>query len=151
MSGDDWLDLDDLRLPPDVVRGRAVVPQRIKKRHRQFVQLPLAWIDILARNSRNKTFAVLCHLVHLNWKQGGGPIKVPNGFLEMLGVKPDAKSYALNKLENLGIISVERRENKSPIVTINDKSDAADEIAAMNTGKGSPESLRVGISGGGDK
>jgi hypothetical protein len=122
-----------------MVRERAVVPQRIKKRHRQFVQLPLAWIDILARNSRNKTFAVLCHLVHLNWKQGGGPIKVPNGFLEMLGVKPDAKSYALNKLENLGIISVERRENKSPIVTINRDAERSDEIAGINTGKDSPE------------
>jgi hypothetical protein len=141
MSGNDRLDLDDLRLPPDMVRERIVLPQRIKKRHRQFVQLPLAWIDILARNSRNKTFAVLCHLVHLNWKQGGGPIKVPNGFLEMLGVKPDAKSYALDKLERLGIISVERRNNKSPIVTIKDKSDAADGIAAI--GRRSPKSDRV--------
>jgi hypothetical protein len=151
MSNRDRLDLGDLILPPEVVRQRAVVPQRIKKRHRQFVLLPLAWVDILARNSRNKTFAVLCHLMHLKWKQGGGPIKVPNGFLETLGVKPDAKSYALNKLENLGIISVERRKNKSPIVTINDKSDAADEIAGMNTGKGSPDSLRVCLSGEGDK
>ena len=151
MSGNDRLDLHDLRLPPDIVRERAVLPQRIKKRHRQFVQLPLVWIDILARNSRNKTFAVLCHLVHLNWKQGGGPIKVPNGFLEMLGVKPDAKSYALNKLESLGIISVKRRNNKSPIVTINDNSDEADEIAGINTGKASPPSPPVVVSASGDK
>jgi hypothetical protein len=151
MSNENRLNLDGWRLPPEVVRERAVVPQRIKKRHRQFVQLPLAWVDILARNSRNKTFAVLCHLVHLKWKQGGGPIKVPNGFLEMLGVKPDAKSYALNKLESLGIISVERRDNKSPIVTINDKSDAADEIAGINAGKASPESQPVAVSGGADK
>jgi DNA-binding transcriptional ArsR family regulator len=138
MSKGEHLNLDDLRLAQELVRERTVVPQRIKKRHRQFVQLPLACVDLLARNSRNKTFAVLCHLFHLSWKQGGGPIRVPNGFLEMLGVKPDAKSYALNKLESLGIISVERRDNKSPIVTINDKSDAANGTAGMNIGK-SPE------------
>jgi DNA-binding transcriptional ArsR family regulator len=148
MSSND-LDLDDLKLLPETARDRAVgFPNRLKKRRRQFVQLPLAWVDLLARNSRNKTFAVLCHLVHLTWKQGGGPVKVPNGFLEMLGVKPDAKSYALNKLENLGIISVERRDYKSPIVTINDKSDAADEIADIDIGKGSPESRRLGVTGG---
>ena len=77
MSSDD-LDLDDLKLPPEMVRGRAVgLPKRIKKRRQQFVQLPLAWVDILSRDSRDKALAVLCHLLHLDWKQGGGPIKLP--------------------------------------------------------------------------
>ena len=147
MSGDDQPNWDDLRLPPDMVRERVIVPQRIKKRQRQFVVLPLTWVDTLARNSRNKTFAVMCHLLHLDWKQGGGPIKVPNGFLEMLGVKSDAKTYALNKLENLGIISVKRRKNKSPIVTINDSSEAQNDIRNTNSGKTSPET-QVRVIGG---
>jgi hypothetical protein len=148
VSNENRLNLDDWGLPPEVVRERAVVPKRIKKRHRQFVQVPLTLIDKVTRNSRDKTFAVLCHLLHEVWKQGGGPIKVPNGFLNKLGVGRGAKSRALKKLELLGIISVERRDRKSPTVTIIDRPEMAEEIA---TGKGSPESLPVGVGGGGNK
>lgn len=134
MSSDD-LDLDDLKLLPEMVRDRAVgLPTRIKKRRRQFVQLPLAWVDILSRNSRDKALAVLCHLLHLHWKQRGGPIKLPNGFLEMIGVGRGAKWRALNKLESMGFILIERRGRKSPIVTINDKLQAADETAGIKFG-----------------
>ena len=152
MTDDDRLDLDDFKLPPEMVRERPVgVPQRIKKRQRQFVQLPLGLVDQVARHSRDKTLAVLCHLLNLEWKQGGGPIKVPNGFLAKLGIGRGAKSRALSKLARLGIISVERRGRKSPIVTITHSSHIADEIAGINTGKGSPESLPVPVGGGADK
>jgi hypothetical protein len=150
VTDDDRLDLDDLKLPPEMVCERPVgIPERIKKRQRQFVQLPLALVDKVACHSRDKTFAVLCYLLHENWKQGGGPIKVPNGFLNKLGVGRGAKSRALKKLERLGIISVERRDRKSPIVTI--RSEMADGIADINTGKGSPEPLLAAVSGAGDK
>ena len=152
MTEDDPFDLDDFRLPPDMVRERAIgVPRQIKKRHQQFVKLPLAVVERIARHSRDKTFAVLCYLLHLEWKQGGGPIKVPNGFLAKLGIGRGAKSRALSKLARLGIISVERRGRKSPIVTITHSSHIADEIAGINTGKGSPESLPVPVGGGADK
>jgi hypothetical protein len=114
----DGLDLDDLKLP-EMVHELTIVPERVKKRKGQFVQLPLAWVDILSRDSRDKALAVLCHLLHLDWKQRGGPIKVPNGFLEMIGVGRGAKWRVLNKLESLGLISIERRGRKSPIITIN--------------------------------
>ena len=151
MSGGD-LKLNDLKLPPELVRERTVgMPQRIKKRHQIFVQVPLILVDKMVRHSRDKTFAVLCHLLHEDWKQGGGPIKVPNGFLNKLGVGRGAKSRALKKLERLGIISVERRDRKSPIVTITNRSEVADEIAGINTGKASPESQPVAVSRGGNK
>jgi hypothetical protein len=134
------LDLDGLKLLPKMVRDRAVgIPKRIKKRRQQFVQLPLAWVDILSRDSRDKALVVLCHLLHLDWKQGGGPIKLPNGFLEMIGVGRGAKWRVLNKLESVGVLSIERRGRKSPIVTISDKLEAADETAGIKFGKGSPE------------
>jgi hypothetical protein len=134
VTDDDPLDLDGLKLPPEMVRERPVgVPERIKKRQRQFVRLPLALVDKVARHSRDKTFVVLCHLLHLEWKRGGGPIKVPNGLLDKLGVGRGAKSRALRKLERLAIVSVERQDRKSPIVTI--KSEAVDEASDVSTGK----------------
>jgi hypothetical protein len=80
--------------------------------------VPLALVDKIARSSRDKTFAIFCHLLYEHWRQGGGPIKLANGFLNRLGVGRGAKSRALGKLERLGIISVERRDRKSPIVRI---------------------------------
>jgi hypothetical protein len=134
VTDDDPIDLDGLKLPPEMVRERPVgVPERIKRRQGQFVMLPLALVDKVARHSRDKTFAVLCHLLHLDWKQGGGPIKVPNGLLDKLGVGRGAKSRALRKLERLAIVSVERKDRKSPIVTI--KSEAVDEISDVSTGE----------------
>jgi hypothetical protein len=151
MSGGD-LKLNDLKLPPEMMRERPIgMPQRIKKRHHIFVQVPLILVDKMVRHSRDKTFAVLCHLLHEDWKQGGGPIKVPNSFLKKLGVGRGAKSRALKKLESLGIISVERRDRKSPIVTITNRSEVPDEITSINTGKGSPESPRVAVGRGGNK
>jgi hypothetical protein len=81
--------------------------------------VPLAVVDIMARASGGKTWAVLCHLMHESWKQGGGAVKVPNGFLAMVGISRGAKARALRKLERLGIITVERTGRKSPIVTVN--------------------------------
>jgi hypothetical protein len=145
VTDDDPLDLDGLKLPPEMVRERPVgVPERIKKRQPQFVKLPLALVDKVARHSRDKTLAVLCHLLHLDWKQGGGPIKVPNGLLDKLGVGRGAKSRALRKLERLGIVSVERQDRKSPIVTINGHAERSDKI-------GSLEPVPVAVSGGADK
>jgi hypothetical protein len=44
---------------------------------------------------------------------------MPNGMLAIDGVGRKAKGRALDMLEELGLISVERRPHKSPIVTIN--------------------------------
>jgi DNA-binding transcriptional ArsR family regulator len=124
MSGDDKFNLEDFRLPPEAASERTVgIPKRIRKRHQLFVLIPLSWVDAVARSSRDKAFPVLCHLLHLNWKHCGGPVKVPNGFLARLGVGRDAKSRALRKLELLGLISVERRDRRSPVVRISDKPD----------------------------
>lgn len=152
MTEEDRLNLDDLKLPPEMVRERPIgIPERIKKRQHQFVKLPLALVDKVARHSRDKTFAVLCHLLHLEWKQGGGPVKVSNGLLDKLGVGRGAKSRALRKLERLGIVCVERQDRKSPIVTINGYPKWSDKIVGINTGKGSPKPVPVAVSGGRDK
>ena len=57
----------------------------------------------------------------------------------------------VGRLAGGGNVSVERRGRKPPIVTITHRSDMAEEIAGINTGKGSPESLPVGVGRGGNK
>jgi hypothetical protein len=112
-------DLEKYAIASEPAGARTVVvPRRIKKRQDQFAKVPRHWVDLLTRSGRDKTLAIVWHLLHEHWKQAGGPIKLSNGMLALDGVGRGAKWRALNKLESLGLISVERRDRKSPIVTI---------------------------------
>jgi hypothetical protein len=115
----DQFDLEKLKLRPETARPAGAVPKRLRKQRERFVQVPLTLIETLGRISRDKTLVVACLLLHEHWRQRGRPVKVPNGMLATLGVGRGAKRRALEKLEAAGLISIERRDNKSPIVTIN--------------------------------
>ena len=117
----DTFDLESLRLSPEAVGKRAAgTPKRIRRRQQQFAKIPRAWVDAITPQRRDKTLAVVWHLFHEDWKQGGGrSIKVPNGMLAIDGVGRKAKWRVLNMLEGLGLITVEHRDRKSPIVTLN--------------------------------
>jgi hypothetical protein len=94
-------------------------PKREAKRLAGFVKVPWAWANALASNDvGGNVWAVACHIIYETWRANGQPIKVPNGMLGRLGVSPDAKVRALRKLERLGLVSVEWRPRKSPVVTI---------------------------------
>jgi hypothetical protein len=114
---DDDFDPEAYRLPPGTVITK-VTPRRIAKRKEQFVLVPLSMVDVMTKGVRDKTWPVLCHLLHESWKAHGKPVKLANGFLDMIGVSRDAKTDALRKLESLGLISIERRGRKSPVVRI---------------------------------
>ena len=116
MSSGNTFDLSKFTLPPGT---QATKPKREAKRLAGFVKIPWSWGNALAANDvGGKAWAVACHILYETWRAKGQPIKVPNGMLERSGVSPDAKVRALRKLEQLGLISVEWRGRKSPIVTI---------------------------------
>jgi hypothetical protein len=81
--------------------------------------MPWSWVNALAlSDAGGKVWAVALHILYETWRAKGQPIKLPNGMLGRLGVSPDAKVRALQKLEQLGLVSVEWRDRKSPVVTI---------------------------------
>ena len=80
--------------------------------------LPGSWYDKLC-GATGPTYRVAWYLLHLHWKGKGAPIKLANGMLEHDGVNRWAKGRALADLENLDLITVERRPNRSPIVRLN--------------------------------
>jgi hypothetical protein len=108
-------DPDRLRL--DIGEVRAVVPERLQKRAQQFAKFPLTWVSLLGRGRASyPTWVTASHILHLDWKNQGRPFKLPNGLLKIDGVSPSSKLRALRELECLGLISVEWRQRKSPIV-----------------------------------
>jgi hypothetical protein len=81
-----------------------------------FVQVPFKLVGLLAEE-KDKTLAVIMYLYAQGFRFKR-PFKLPNGALEELGVSRKAKWRVLDVLERHGVIAIERRGRKSPIVTL---------------------------------
>ena len=115
----DDFDIDELRLPADIVlSSRAIEPRKLEKRRKHFVKLPWTWVEALSGAS-GKTWELAAHLLYQHWEGNGAPIKLANGMLENDGIDRFAKWRALKELERRGLVTIERRSARSPIVTVN--------------------------------
>jgi hypothetical protein len=118
-DSDDLYDLNKLR--PDPAKfATPYVPAKIRKRREQFVQLPMWWVGKLGESpvASGATHQVAIHILHLDWKHHGKPFKLPNGMLKYDGISRHSKWRALTDLERRGLIVVERRSSKSPIIHV---------------------------------
>jgi hypothetical protein len=114
----DPFDPKRLQLPTELIQERrAAEPTKLKRRRKQFVLLPMSWYERL-KGADGQTYRVAWFLLHLHWKNNGGPIKLANGMLKMDGVPPRTKCRALRDLERRGLIAVEWWPKKSPIVRL---------------------------------
>ena len=112
------LDLKSLELPPELVaKGKKASATKPKKRRQHFVRVPWMWMEKLI-GCRGQTLRVAFVVLYLDWKAKGRPVKLANKLPQMVGVSRRAKWRALNDLESIGLISVERRAKKSPIVQV---------------------------------
>ncbi len=119
MSDDDHYDLTKLRIDPATF-ATPHVPTKIRKRREQFAMLPMSWFEKLANPVPicRSTCLVAWYLLHLNWKCHGKPFKLPNGMLAYDGISRYSKYRALKDLEGRGLIAVEWRRNRSPIIHV---------------------------------
>jgi hypothetical protein len=85
-----------------------------KKRRKRFVIFPQLWIERLERAHHIATYRVALRVLQRHGQCGGRPFPLPNN---IEGVGRWAKSVALSELEQLGLIRLERRNRKSPLVT----------------------------------
>jgi len=119
MHDDDPFGLGKLFLPPDMLAQErwAVVPRRIQRRRQHHIQMPWRWYEKLA-GADGQTYRVALYLLYLHWKGRGEPIKLANGMMARDGVPRESKRRALHDLERRGLITVEWRDRKSPIVKV---------------------------------
>jgi hypothetical protein len=117
MTVDHFSNLQTLRLPPGMVPEKQAVPAKARKWRRHYALLPWNWIEKLAGVS-GTTFMVAVVVRYLHWKEKGQPIKLANSELASLGVSRFSKWTALSDLERRGLITVERRPKRSPIVRV---------------------------------
>jgi hypothetical protein len=93
----------------------------IKPKQRQadpFVKVPLRWAAKAAKATKTPKALVWVWLLHTSWKTKRTTFPFPNGKLKGDGVARFTKHRALQELEAAGLITVERRHGKTPIVTL---------------------------------
>jgi hypothetical protein len=120
MPEQDPFSLDGLRIDPadPDLRPKVATAHRKPKWRKQFVRVPWAWIDRL-KDARNlSTYRVALHLLYEYWRGGGRSVVLSNSALKDAGVNRWTKWDALLELERLGLIVIERRPRKSPLVTL---------------------------------
>jgi hypothetical protein len=98
--------------------------QSHRRQKRTFRMLPELWAVKLQDAIHIATLKLTNHLLACDWNQygtpfeEGEPIKLTNGWLADNQISPRAKWRALQELETLGLIRVEHRPRRSPLITL---------------------------------
>jgi hypothetical protein len=116
--GDDF-DIKALRIDPAKFAAPPI-PAKIRKRRQLFAMVPMWWYEKLANPmpTCRCTCLVAWYVLHLHWKGERKPFKLANGMLAYDGISPDSKLRAIKELEQRGLITVEWRLKKSPIIHV---------------------------------
>src|ERR1700730_14352542 len=108
----DAFDPANLKLSPEHEEAAKAAPRPTPKRAGGFIMVPLAWLERLAEVQSATTFRVV-------WRQGKSrPVSLSNAAAGAQGVSRYANTGALQKLETLGLITLERCKGQTPSVTI---------------------------------
>jgi hypothetical protein len=108
----------------DDVKGRALgqaarrTSARRPKEEDNFAIVPLWAAAVAAEATRSPALLVLAYILHLTRKTGRRDCTLANGWLEKRGVSRQAKVRILRRFETCGLISVNWRQRKSPIITV---------------------------------
>jgi hypothetical protein len=83
-----------------------------------FVKVPLWWITEAAKATDTPAALVCIYLLHASWKAKSTTFLLPNGWFKQHGVSPKTKRRVLRDLAAAGLITVDWRPRKSPLVTL---------------------------------
>jgi hypothetical protein len=116
---------ENLKLKPSPNNRKAAhIPSRkiksaLLNRGEKFLKgpIPLIWLTNAAKLP-GRALHVGISLWYLSGLKKTHEVKLTNVVLAKFGVKKDAKRRGLEALEEAGLVSIKRRKNKNPIVTI---------------------------------
>ena len=88
------------------------------RKHQQFVKVPLQWAADVAKATGTRGAMVWILLLHMAWKTKSTTFSLSNVMLARYGVSREMKRRVLERLEASGLIKIERRRKRNPIVTL---------------------------------
>jgi hypothetical protein len=100
------------------IQARIVAPRKIRAaRAEHFIKKPWVWHEKLI-GAPGQTWRLADIVLYFHWKNGGTPFKLARGLRGMEAMPRMTRLRALRDLERRGLVSVEWRINRSPIVTV---------------------------------
>jgi hypothetical protein len=124
------INLDDFEIKPEhlatlkpgtgIVRKSPPRPKTVSgiKRRDAFAIVPLWWAEQAAKAGRNVNLLVCVNLVYRAWRAKGRAGEKSFVMPNSKGVDRGTKIRTLRALERAGLIAVEWRARKSPIITL---------------------------------
>jgi hypothetical protein len=80
--------------------------------------VPWVWFEKLG-DAHGQTYRLALYLLYLYWKDGSNqPVKLPNVGLRDVGISRQSKWRVLADLERVGLISIERRPRRAPLIQL---------------------------------
>jgi DNA-binding transcriptional ArsR family regulator len=121
LAPEDWSDVPDALIPVRPLGSSG--PEggaRAAKRETQFIKgpLPLGWVARAARAGHPHALPVLLALRYKTDTLRQPWVKPPAAVLRLLGVDKDARSRAIAALERAGLVQVQRRRGRPPLVRL---------------------------------
>jgi len=89
-----------------------------RKRESTFAMVPLQWAAKMTAATETPKAMVGVWLLYRAWQKKSLTFDVPNEALAAFGISRNTKSRALRQFEAAGLIKVQRRPRKSPLVTL---------------------------------
>jgi hypothetical protein len=89
-----------------------------RKKNKPFVKVELGAAAKAFTGMNCPKAMVYLWLVHQVWKKKKNTVAIPNGALNQYGISRKVKYLALQQLEEVGLITVEWRSRKTPVVTL---------------------------------
>jgi hypothetical protein len=118
----DTFNPDSFKLPPEIAaelaKAKATQNGTGPKRTEPFLQIPHRAILAGSRVLGGRRLLVWLYIHHRVWSDKNNTVRIGNVTLGSWGVRRMTKYRALRDLEKAGLISVEWRDRKSPLVTV---------------------------------
>jgi hypothetical protein len=95
----------------------ARAPAKRKRSKESFIQVPLDRVAAAAKATNGRKMLVWLLILHRCWKENKRTVPVTNELVGKYGISSKAKTRALQQLERAGLITVEWRGRRNPIVT----------------------------------
>src|SRR6516162_241221 len=92
--------------------------RKVRKADGAFAVIPLKNAALAAKAMKAPALLVYVDMMYRAWKAKGRPFNMPNGWLKRYGVDRKIKSRTLRNLEKGGLISIDRRNRKTPRITL---------------------------------
>jgi hypothetical protein len=111
---------EELAAAMKAANGSGSAPKKSRARAKsKFTMFPDEWDYQLARvKADGCTYRVAISLLREKWRADDNRVKLANVALKARNVSRLSKQHALDQLVEAGLISIERRPRKSPIVMV---------------------------------